>query len=95
MKNVMLSIVMIGLLISMAKVSANEYGIDYGFGNGYSQKYKSTSGTNYQYDMSKPLGRIGYGIDINAQVRDKTYSNSYRRNNDRKNNQYGGGIFGY
>lgn len=33
--------------------------------------YKSIMGTTYQYDMADPIDRIEYGIDVDAQLRDR------------------------
>jgi len=56
-------------------------------------KYKSSTGTQYKYDLSKPDDRLKYGVDVDAQLNDninmKTNPNV---NIDRNMNQYGGGV---
>jgi hypothetical protein len=58
---------------------------------------KSDSGKRYQYDLSQPMDRVGYSTDIGAQQRDKYDSmyNNYDNHiqNDRRQGQYGGGIY--
>lgn len=54
-------------------------------------RYRSSSGTNYQYDLSKPTDRIRYGLDPAAKLRDQ---HDPRVDIDRNNlNQYGGGAY--
>ena len=60
--------------------------------NEFESGYKSSSGTQYQYDMSKPSDSLRYSVDIAAQQRDNMNFNS-SRSLDRKIGQYGGGIY--
>ena len=60
--------------------------------NGIESSYKSYSGTQYQYDMSKSSDSLRYSVDIAAQQRDKMNFNS-SRSIDRKMGQYGGGVY--
>lgn len=53
-------------------------------------KYKSDTGQEYQYDLSNPLDRIEYEVDIDAQLRDK--ANPLLNEIDRNIGQYGGGA---
>ena len=50
--------------------------------------YKSTSGTRYKYDLSKPGDRIKYEVDPGAQIRDSV---NPRIEIDRDLGQHGGG----
>jgi len=50
--------------------------------------YKSSSGTRYKYDLSKPSDRIKYEVDPAAQIRD---SINPRVKIDRDLGQHGGG----
>jgi len=54
--------------------------------------YKSEYGNTYQYDLSKPLDRIKYKTDLDAQLRDRITPNPYK---DIETNilQKGGGIY--
>lgn len=54
--------------------------------------YQSSSGTQYQYDLSIPSDQIRYSTDLNAQRRDQM-STSTKRHLDRGAGQYGGGIY--
>lgn len=54
--------------------------------------YTSSTGNKYQYDMSRPVDRIKYDIDIKAQMRDEL-SISPTREIDRDLGQYGAGIY--
>jgi hypothetical protein len=53
--------------------------------------YQSNTGTSYQYDMSNPSDRLGYSVDLGAQMRDQLSVNP-SRSLDRGLGQYGGGI---
>lgn len=55
------------------------------------QSYESNTGTRYQYDMSNPVERNRYSLDLDAQRRDMQSADP-RRNTDRSSGQYGGGI---
>lgn len=54
--------------------------------------YSSSTGTNYQYDLSNPTEQLRYSIDLDAQMRDAR-SLDLNRNLDRGMGQYGGGIY--
>jgi hypothetical protein len=53
--------------------------------------YKGSSGTQYQYDLSRPSDQIRYEVDVRAQMRDEL-SVDPRRELDQGLGQYGGGI---
>lgn len=53
--------------------------------------YKGSSGSRYQYDLSKPIDQIRYETDMKAQMRDYL-SVDPKRELDRDLGQYGGGI---
>jgi 1,4-alpha-glucan branching enzyme len=50
--------------------------------------YESTTGTRYQYDLTKPGDQIRYKVDPAAQIRDNV---NPRVEIDRQLHQYGGG----
>ena len=55
--------------------------------------YESSSGTRYKYDLSNPSDRIEYEVDIDAQIKDRTYMPTNPDVKiDRGLNQYGGGV---
>jgi hypothetical protein len=54
--------------------------------------YKSRTGTEYQYDLSRPVDQIKYETDIKAQMRDENSIN-IKRDLDRDLGQVGGGIY--
>lgn len=54
--------------------------------------YQGSSGNKYQYDLSKPMDRIGYDTDPSAQIRDKLNVNP-TRSLDFNMGQNGGGIY--
>lgn len=56
-----------------------------------SSSYQGSSGTRYQYDLSKPNDSLKYSIDPNAQLRDMNSPNPGRAL-DRSIGQIGGGI---
>jgi|TARA_Y100001001_G_scaffold51642_1_gene47812 hypothetical protein len=58
---------------------------------GTQHNYRSGSGATYQYDLSRPGDSIQYQYDRDAQRRDQMNSDP-RRKQDRKQNQFGGGI---
>lgn len=67
----------------------DSYGAAYGSGgSGY---YKSSTGTKYQYDLSRSDDRINYSTDVDAQMRDSMSVNP-DRTLDRMMGQFGGGI---
>jgi len=56
-------------------------------------KYKSSTGTQYKYDLSKPDDRLKYGVDVDAQLNDNiNMETNPNVNIDRNMNQYGGGV---
>jgi hypothetical protein len=55
------------------------------------RNYQSDAGTSYQYDLSDPLDRLDYLLDLDAQMRDQLSVNPSRLL-DRGLGQYGGGI---
>lgn len=59
-----------------------------------SNGYTGYSGTSYQYDLSNPVDRNGYSIDLDAQRRDQMNLDP-GQNMDRGMGQYGGGIYDY
>lgn len=54
-------------------------------------RYKGPSGTEYQYDLSRPSDKLRYDLDLKAKMKDKL-SVDPRRNIDRDLGQHGGGI---
>ncbi len=54
-------------------------------------KYKSSTGTRYQYDLNDAGDKIDYQLDPDAQMRDRL-SVDPAREIDRGLGQYGGGI---
>lgn len=54
-------------------------------------RYKGSSGTAYQYDLSRPNDKLRYELDLKAQMNDKL-SVDPRRNIDRSLGQHDGGI---
>ena len=54
--------------------------------------YTGSSGTRYEYDLSKPTDRNRYSTDLDAQRRD-SMSLSTGWMLDRGMGQYGGGIY--
>lgn len=57
-----------------------------------SKSYESTFGNKYQYDLSNPVDRLKYDVDLKAQLRDEMDVNPIREL-DRDLGQYGGGIY--
>jgi len=54
-------------------------------------RYQGSSGTQYQYDLSRPADQLRYELDLGAQMRDEL-SVDPRRDLDRDLDQWGGGI---
>ena len=54
-------------------------------------RYRGSTGTQYRYDLSKPIDRMRYQTDVNAQMRDSLNVDP-RVGLDRSMGQYGGGI---
>ncbi|MDO5667355.1 MAG: hypothetical protein Q4G44_05980 [Alcaligenaceae bacterium] len=60
-----------------------------------SSGYQSSSGTQYDYDLSNPVDRTRYSIDLEAQQRDSTQGSiSTSRSMDQLKGEYGGGYRG-
>ena len=55
-------------------------------------RYRSNTGTDYQYNLGNPSDRNRYSIDLDAQRRDQMNTNP-RRDIDRQSGQFGGGIY--
>lgn len=60
--------------------------------NEYDSGFESTSGTQYEYDLSNPGERIDYGYDNDAQRRDQMSADP-NRSLDQQSGQIGGGIY--
>lgn len=54
-------------------------------------KYEGLSGTKYKYDLSNPMDRMDYSLDLDAQMEDKLNVNP-GINMDRDFGQFGGGA---
>lgn len=54
-------------------------------------KYEGLSGTKYKYDLSNPIDRMDYSLDLDAQMEDKLNLNP-EINMDRDFGQFGGGA---
>jgi hypothetical protein len=48
--------------------------------------------SKYQYDMSYPIDRVDYSVDVDAQMRDQL-SVDPSRSLDQSLGEYGGGIY--
>jgi hypothetical protein len=60
----------------------------------YRQKqptYKSSTGTQYQYDLNNPADRVNHNADPAAQLRDRLNTNP-KVKIDQSVGQYGGGV---
>ena len=83
------------ILLIVLFFGAAAYANDYGYGNNKSNseseayKYKSSTGNKYKYDLSKPMDRVKYSVDVKAQLKDSISPNVEL---DRGLGQYGGGI---
>ena len=62
-----------------------------GYGDQPSANYQGNSGTSYQYNLSNPVDRNAYRVDLDAQRRDQL-NTSPGRVQDRSSGQYGGGV---
>lgn len=80
------------LVVSSSAMAWNDPYSNNNYNNNYNQGYQSSTGTNYQYDLSTPGGEIGYSVDPAAQIRD-SISVSPSRSIDKGLGQYGGGIY--
>ena len=91
MKRMILLVIMVLLIISPAIAWDNDYETSRQKQERERNKeypYKSTSGTRYKYDLSKPGDRIKYEVDPGAQIRDSV---NPRIEIDRDLGQHGGG----
>lgn len=67
----------------------------FAWNNGYGNSdngYTSSFGNRYQYDLSNPTDRLGYSVDVGAQLRDRMDLNP-SRTLERGLGEYGGGIW--
>ena len=78
--------------MSYLVVSATTLAWDNPYDNNSGDRYQGSSGNTYQYDMSNPVDRNSYSIDLDAQRRD-SMSVDPTRSMDRSMGQYGGGIY--
>lgn len=78
----MKKVVLVGLLFGSFCFEA--------FANDY--KYQGYSGTKYKYDLSKPMDKMKYDMDFNAQMTDELKDYKPGVQMDREMGQYGGGI---
>lgn len=81
----------IGVLLSVSAFAWDYSNDPYDRSGNPNYRYQGSSGTKYQYDLSRPGDQIRYEIDINAQMRDQL-SVDPRRGLDQGLGQYGGGI---
>ena len=63
------------------------------YSNDSDDRYQTSSGTTYQYDMSNPVDRNRYSTDTSAQQRDRMNSGSVDSYFDNSLGQFGGGIY--
>lgn len=54
-------------------------------------RYRSSTGTEYQYDLSKPNDQVRYEVDVKAKMRDELNVDP-RREIDQGLGQHGGGA---
>lgn len=78
----MKKVILFGLLVSSFCFEA--------FANDYN--YQGHSGTKYKYDLSNPMDKVQYDIDVNTQMKDKLNDWKPGVQLDRGMGQYGGGI---
>lgn len=84
----------IGLLVAIIALPAMAWDYDndpYDRSGNPNYRYQGSSGTQYQYDLSKPSDQLRYELDLGAQMRDEL-SVDPRRELDQGLGQYGGGI---
>ena len=85
--------VMTTLLVSASMISA-VYAYDdspYRDNGEPNYRYESYTGTKYQYDLSDPMDRIDYSLDLDAQMRDRINPNPMI-DMDQDMGQIGGGA---
>ena len=90
------------LILGLVLVSNCLFAYDYGYSNSYSNsdnddaRYEGMSGVKYKYDLSNPIDRVNYSVDIEAQMNDKLNAPiNPGVGLDRSIGQYGGGIQDY
>lgn len=76
----MKKVILVGLLFSSFYFEA------------FANDYQGYSGTRYKYDLSNPMDKVQYDIDVNAQMKDKLNDWKPGVQLDRGMGQYGGGI---
>lgn len=90
----MKKIILTALLVTSPLVLANGYYEDsrpYKRNGTPNYRYEGLSGKKYQYDLSDPIDRIDYQMDLDAQLRDKINPDPMIRMDD-DFNQRGGGA---
>ena len=87
------------LFFAMSIVGVSLFAGNYGYSNPYSNnnnddaRYEGMSGTKYKYDLSDPVDRMDYSLDLDAQINDKLNAPiNPGVGLDRSMGQYGGGI---
>lgn len=84
-------LIAVSILCWATVVSADSSDDPYKTNGDPNYRYKSSSGTGYQYDLSNPADKIRYEVDVSAQVRDSINVNPMV-DIDRDLGQVGGGI---
>ncbi|SMG62873.1 hypothetical protein BMETH_134112542406, partial [methanotrophic bacterial endosymbiont of Bathymodiolus sp.] len=79
------------VILSSAYADDNNYGYESNQSSS-NNGYESTTGTKYQYDMSYPIDRVDYSVDVDAQMRDQL-SVDPSRSLDQRLGEYSGGIY--
>ena len=90
MKYILLGLV---FLSTLGQLGAADRKIDGPYDNqgNPNYRYQGPTGTQYQYDLSRPQDQIRYEVDPRAQLRD-SISVDPRRDLDRDLGRYGGGA---
>lgn len=71
-------------------IGGNNIGLEYDESRGV---YKSFMGNEYKYDLSKPMDRLNYSMDMDAQMNDKLNKPlTPTVEIDESMGQYGGGL---
>ena len=81
----------IGVLLSVPAIAWDYSNNPYNRSGDPNYRYQGSSGTQYQYDLSRPSDQIRYETDVRAQMRDEL-SVDPRRELDQGLGPYGGGI---
>jgi hypothetical protein len=85
-----------GVGLAFSSVSASSFAWNYMDENNSrdnsNRGYESSFGNKYEYDLSRPIDRIRYNLDLGAQLRDSIDVNP-TRNLERGLGQYGGGVY--